>query len=1079
VKSNRNRHSGSNKLEREKSPKKGGNGNKSPTQKSELAPNINLTERNRKGEHVLHAATKLWLDGDWHRLADMDPPSLQAHSAKVDLALFAATGLLQCGNATDAEKLIDLARQWGAKKDEIGRILISSAYNSLGRAMALAGRPDKGLSILERSIAVGLPGCEARSLAETRSHNQLAELGLAAMPAVQVNLCSWELPSECGIIRQPTRAPDLRHGDFWERYDATTVIYDLFRTADPEMLLAICPPLHNLEQDLVLRFRAEPSGEPCSFTRQIRVNCDRLWIRVPRGTEQLVAETTIGEFPLIPSSDLTEVFRDRRVVFTLSKNNDLVWIRDWATYYVRVHGVDAVVVYDNGSTRYGRAEIEAALSTVPGLAVFAVIDWPFRYGPVDHRRSLTIGLTDCDYCQRGAMEHAARRMFAQAAGVINADIDELMFTTGHIGLFEALECSETGYLLIHGHWVEAVQDDFASACRHAAYSRILRREKPVYHTTKWVVAPRRLHPDAFWDIHFVVGAGMDRRSVDFRFGHFRAINTNWNTVRTDDAPEAKLEDLPELRTALDVAFPDQAEGFVKTPGSTGDADRFVRNIEAASLTINDEDGSSHTAAYWNQRVTLLSIEHHLGNADPEMIAKAIGFARRAVEAEPSNMYSLEILVSMLIRFGRIAEAPGMLDLARPGSEPRDVAHYHAVRAFALLPLQQLDDASAAIAAAVGHREDVPGYFLLQARIADASGMADAAADAYRTAARLAAGGACVAGKVEYMARRRYAIGQHGQFGTVSNLVFPTTGDILGGFIGFLLKHGRAEEAETEARKLICSEPLNLGSHVLMARCLNARESLDALVQTRDYCLATYNRICSIGSNGDQHEVAQAEYRFRLECDLATVLILTGDVAAGLDIIKQLIEDPIVVEWALLPVISELLKIGTEKEAHRLLSTFTDRKPDSLQALDLLLRTSNALKDVETARQVAGRLVGLRPNKGAPMATLGTLLLEAGNEEEGMEFLRDAVKREPDKLSHHSALFWALVSSSHNKEAEAQLLEIVYRFPKDPSAHLLMAKCMRWQERPELARLAAQRLLTLQPDNAEARKLLADLVDQAV
>ena len=1108
----KNDHSIARKTAREKSKKKRKKNKSRAIQEAEPESPANLTGVTDKSGEVLQGATTQWIHGDWQSLAAIDPSSPQPSQARGKVALFAAAGHLQCGNTTTAEMLIAFARKWGADNQQIGRILISGAYNSLARAMALAGNPDKGLDLFERSFAVGLPDCEPRPLAETRSKNQWDQLGLilgtsgppksrrviprdlpfrqqgasgqGAMRAVQIDLTSWALPSDCGIIRQPTRAPDLRHGDFWERYDATTVIFDLFRTQDPEMLLAICPPLHNLEQDLALRFRAEPSGKPCSFTRQTRVNGDRLWIRVPKGTERLVAETSIGEIPLIPGPDMTDVFRDLRVAFTLSKDNDLVWIRDWAAYNARVHGVDAVVVYDNGSTRYGRADIESALATVPELALFSVIDWPFRYGPADYRRDLTVGMADCDYCQVGALEHAARRMFSQAAAVINTDIDELIYAVDDIDLFDALRDSETGYLSIHGHWVEAVPDVLAPTRRHAAYSQCVRQETPAVQSTKWVVDPRRLHPDAFWNIHLVYGADCDRGSVNFRFGHYRAISTNWDlhdyktdgTLRTEARPDNELQELPMLRAALDIAFPDREEGFVETPVSLAEADTFVRAIHQSSLPIDDGQTENHSAQYWHQRSVIIAVDNYLEPGQPEL-NEALDLVRRAVEVAPSNLYCLEALVFRSFQAGRGDVARGSLDMARPGSSPWERAHFNALRAYVLFKLEEFREAAAAIATAM-EDFDAPGYCFLKAQISDRLDLHQEAEEAYRGAIRLMSDKGCMALMIDDIARRRYAVGHIRQYADI-NLEFPAASDILVAFVRFLLRAGRAPEAEIVARKLMASEPLNLRSHVLLASCMQAQGNADGLRQTRENCLATYHQLCRIRNHEGQTPAKRIRQRILLKSDVASVLLKSGEFGTAMGYIEQIISEPVFVDYALYPVIAELLKLQRVKEAHRLAGTITDRRPDSQQALDFLMRTSKALKDVDTVRWVAGRLAELRPHKGAPMAILGNLLIEAGHVAEGLEALRDAVKREPDNLCHHRGLFWALVSASERKESEARLLEIVYRFPGDPSVHLLMANCMRWHERPELARLAAHRLLAMQPDHAGARKILNDLGDPAV
>lgn len=81
---------------------------------------------------------------------------------------------------------------------------------------------------------------------------------------------------------------------------------------------------------------------------------------------------------------------------TLSKNNPLEWLREWVVY-VAEHGIDAVLIYDNGATRYEPEELLRTLAAVGGMQRACVVDWPFPYcpggGPANR--------WDSDFCQYG------------------------------------------------------------------------------------------------------------------------------------------------------------------------------------------------------------------------------------------------------------------------------------------------------------------------------------------------------------------------------------------------------------------------------------------------------------------------------------------------------------------------------------------------------------------------------------------------------------------------------------------------------------------------------------------------------
>ena len=66
--------------------------------------------------------------------------------------------------------------------------------------------------------------------------------------------------------------------------------------------------------------------------------------------------------------------------FTMSLDNDPEWIRDFALFHRRTQGLQAMVLFDNGSTRYPLSVVEDALQDA-GLSDFAVVSVPLPYGP--------------------------------------------------------------------------------------------------------------------------------------------------------------------------------------------------------------------------------------------------------------------------------------------------------------------------------------------------------------------------------------------------------------------------------------------------------------------------------------------------------------------------------------------------------------------------------------------------------------------------------------------------------------------------------------------------------------------------
>ena len=381
--------------------------------------------------------------------------------------------------------------------------------------------------------------------------------------AVDIGLSSWSLGLNSPVVRHPFRRPALRHADFEDRYDFQTVFYDCFWSADGSSLRLIGPPLQNLADGLGLRFFAVPSGEELPVTILPRVFTTILLIPASPGLQSLRVESAAGTAFIVPQPNLSSMFAGRRVLMTLSQNNELEWIRDWIIYHQRLHGCDAALVYDNNSTRYDLSELKGCLAGIPGVTGLAV-DWPFRYGPFDGRLPLTYDLWEGHFCQFGMLEHARYRFLADARCGLNLDIDELVVCPGGESICDLTESSATGFLKFGGKWVEP----FAATSVDAGANPLHRhfRHRKTGRTqgceNKYTVVPSRVPDSAQFGIHDIFGHADSPLVEGVELRHFKAINTNWTVDRpgtlqkrskAGHAPDELAEDM-QLAALLDTAF---------------------------------------------------------------------------------------------------------------------------------------------------------------------------------------------------------------------------------------------------------------------------------------------------------------------------------------------------------------------------------------------------------------------------------------------------------------------------------------------------------------------------------------------
>jgi hypothetical protein len=342
--------------------------------------------------------------------------------------------------------------------------------------------------------------------------------------------------------REPARPPRLRGEDFAQQFDATTLVYDALDLGHGEAVL-LAPPFCNLADKIAATTFAS-DGEICRADIRTYDRHAQIWLTGIHGNT-VQARGPLGDITIPLSPSHSEIFRDRRVITTMSKDNPLAWILDWVRFNRDIHGADAVLIYDNGSAAYDSATLSEALQSVRGIACSIVVEWPYPCGPqdIDSRDH-----GDPDVCQLGAWEHARWCFLQHARSAMNSDIDELVLSQDGCSVFEAAERSRYGFVRYRGRWVigvdgaDAVPDDRLP--RHRDFSVLmppdsrrswLRGRDLSRCLPKWTVVPARCPRDVQWHVHSIASwlPSYLPCSRNFSFSRFREISSDWKHWRTD------------------------------------------------------------------------------------------------------------------------------------------------------------------------------------------------------------------------------------------------------------------------------------------------------------------------------------------------------------------------------------------------------------------------------------------------------------------------------------------------------------------------------------------------------------------
>lgn len=340
--------------------------------------------------------------------------------------------------------------------------------------------------------------------------------------------------SSPAFLARPARRPRFallpRPPAFVEAFEDRALFYDCFWHHDGRRVLLVGPPPVNLDYASIA-FRAAGNALAARFHTSRSVTITEL-DNVPAETHEIAVSLRDEMLSLPVQPNHCDDLVGRRLIFTINRDNDLSWIREWALWHAHHHGADAVVLFDNGSSKYAPTEVAAVLAEVPGIAAVAVHDWPHKFGPIDP--AVLNNPYWSRFLQIASMSVTLRRYGMKTYGLLDCDIDELALTQSGRSIFDLAHDSEGGLIVFRGTWVETMAEpDASSNAPHRAYRQVLADARAAQsRQRKWALDPSRdwvqrlsVHP--YW--HWIEGRGRGSKSMpdDASYAHFRAINTNW------------------------------------------------------------------------------------------------------------------------------------------------------------------------------------------------------------------------------------------------------------------------------------------------------------------------------------------------------------------------------------------------------------------------------------------------------------------------------------------------------------------------------------------------------------------------
>lgn len=366
--------------------------------------------------------------------------------------------------------------------------------------------------------------------------SEITNVGFVVSEIISVSHHKVYFPGN--MFREAPRRREDRQANYDDRFDSRTLFSDSFMV--PEGIELLGPPLLNT-RDTILSSKFLVDGK--RFSGQVesrdRHRISRTILHGVESAQEVVVATPEGNVQLEVNS-LVSQFDGHRVLVTQQRNNPLEWIRYWLEFHAVHHGIDAVLIYDNGSTVYSCEAVEQMVREVDMIAIGAVVDWDVPFGVTGGPNQVW----DSDYGQHQVLEHAMRYVLSGAKSVIQQDVDELAIAEDGRSVCELIENSEWAEVRYSRRQILPVPTRSAASgggggprlhCDYAYY----RGGDSTYLAGKYACVPGRVPRSSHYLAHGVESA--DRIFVDGIIArHYGGIRIDWRAGESEPVANETL-----------------------------------------------------------------------------------------------------------------------------------------------------------------------------------------------------------------------------------------------------------------------------------------------------------------------------------------------------------------------------------------------------------------------------------------------------------------------------------------------------------------------------------------------------------
>ena len=380
--------------------------------------------------------------------------------------------------------------------------------------------------------------------------------------------------------------------------DHRTIFCDVFLSPDRRELHCIGPPFGSLGKPKMVKVEGSERDFSIDIPHIGRIfSLVRIDIHEHEVETELHVEVAFRRFAVefvCTNNDRPMRYPVRLTLSAIQKDNDPQWIADWCTWHHRVHGVERIVIYDNGSEGWDGAYYSGldGLDCLVGFELI-VVKWDFPFGPPDR--------LDLNFAQPAAVNHCRLTFGSTSAWLINLDIDEYLYNASPTKLvsylggeeyadrlgvylksyvvpftvdksprrcfdsavrFRRVENGGQKYIFKPAlaqfcgtHWVQAANLSVAEKARIAILGSLQRRNF-TRRTLRLLARLKRAVANRGNVVPASKG-GASAEEPDLFFYHFRALNTGWKYRRRLVDPRPKDVVVDHRITAMKAVLDDR------------------------------------------------------------------------------------------------------------------------------------------------------------------------------------------------------------------------------------------------------------------------------------------------------------------------------------------------------------------------------------------------------------------------------------------------------------------------------------------------------------------------------------------